>query len=118
MIEELLEASCVVFLIDSLSESMFLAVVAKHVDFFVQSSQRQIELNSLLPRHRIVFVVSNHQQWSLHTIRAEQRRVVKKTQRVIPETAANARLGAFVLKLARETCSPTNAAVRARHVRN
>src|SRR6185369_6283024 len=71
---------------------------------------------SLVPRHRIVLVVVNHQQRRLHSIRTEDRRVVEIAQRIIPKAAADARLRALILKLSWQTRAPTNATVSARHV--
>src|SRR6266542_3904533 len=116
MIKKLLQATRVVLLIYSLAQAVLLAVVAEHVDLFAQPSQGEEVLDALVPRHRVVFVVIDHQKRRLHAVGAKDRRVLQVTQRVFPEAAADTRLRAFVLKLSREACAPANAAVSAGHV--
>src|SRR5688572_15445240 len=103
MIEELLQAARVVFLIDALPQAVPLAVVVEHVNLFTEAAQREVELDALIPRYRVVFVVVNHQQRRLHAISTEDRRVLQKTHRVLPKASADPRLRVLVLKLTRET---------------
>src|SRR5712692_896664 len=56
MIEEFLQASRVVLLIDSLAQAVFLAVVAEHVGLFVQAPQREEKLDALIPQLAKLFM--------------------------------------------------------------
>src|SRR5205085_7576508 len=56
VIEEFLQAPRVVFLINPLAQAVLLAVIAEHIDLSVHPAQPEIELDALVPWHRVIFV--------------------------------------------------------------
>src|SRR6185503_3890227 len=79
VIEEFLQPPRVVLLVDPFSKPVLLAVVAEHVRLFAEATEREEILDPLVPRDRIVFIVVNHQQRRLNSVRSEDWRVVEKT---------------------------------------
>src|SRR5579871_3442534 len=62
MIEELLQANGVVLLVGTAVDVVRLAVIVEQVDFLPQAAQREEQLESLVPWHRVIGVILQDQQ--------------------------------------------------------
>ena len=95
---------------------MNVVVVVDEVHLFAETAQSDEHLDALIPRYGVVGIVMHHEERRRDAIRPEEGRVLEIARLALPDRAADAALGVLVLEGARESGSPTNAAVRARHV--
>src|SRR5262245_4869645 len=116
VVEVLGEMDRPMLLVLALAQSVFLAVVGEHVRFLAQPPHRGEELDALLPRHRVVFVVGHRQIRRTDVLDPEERRVLHVDQRILPRRHADPALRLFVLERPRHAGAPADAAVAAEHV--
>src|SRR5262249_42345163 len=90
----------------------------EHVDFLVQAPQREVKLDALIPRHRVVGVVVQDHDRRLHAVGPENWRVLDEARGILPDRSADTALRVLVLELARNAGSPADAVVGPDHVRD
>src|ERR1017187_736390 len=109
VIEVLLQADGVILLVGPLAQSVRFAVVIEEVDFLTQAAQCQVELDALIPWHRVVAIVVQQHDRRPHAVRPENGRVLDEARRVLTDGSADAALRALVLALPRDARAPAYA---------
>ena len=103
VVEELVHVDGPVLHVVAVAQAVRLAVVVEHVGLLAEPPHRRVELDALVPRHRIVRVVVDRQVRRVDLLDPEDRRVLDELQRRVPRRRADAALRLLVLEL-RATC--------------
>jgi ATP-dependent helicase/nuclease subunit A len=116
VVEELLHAHGPVLPVHHPPQAMRLAVVVQHPDRLAEPAQRDEILDALVPRHRAVLVVVQHEQRRVDLVRPEDGRVLDVAHGRFPQRCAEPALCPLVLELPDHARLPADAAVGADHV--
>ena len=95
---------------------MRFAVVGVHPGGFAEAAESEEELDALVPGDGVVGVVVEDEERGLDAVDVEDGRVVDVADGILPDGAADAALGFFVLKLAGTAAAPADAVVGGDHV--
>src|SRR6056297_283832 len=97
---------------------MRLVVVVQKYGLFTQSSESQVELDRLIPRHGFIGISMLYHQRRVDSVGIKYGRILNIGTQILPHTYAQPALRLLVLKLTSQAAPPSNTAICAGHVTN